>query len=100
MTKALTAALEKPHLYDSEEYAKLRKQAYQLRKLRQKLINDQKAYRGFGYTYEPINYESVSKICDGDPTSGTDDGVHCESEQPSESGESERSGTTEVLHQA
>jgi len=42
----------------------------------------------------------ISATDTSDSRSGEDDGVYSEGEQPSESGESERSGTAEVLHQA
>jgi len=100
MSKAINYALNRPELYDDEEYAKLKKQAHEIKKLRQRIINDEKAYRGFGYTYAPFEPEITSETDLGDATSGTDDGVYSEGEQPIESGEPERSGTTEVLHQA
>ena len=100
MSKAINYALNRPELYDDEEYAKLKKQAHEIKKLRQRIINDEKAYRGFGYKYAPFEPEITSETDLSDATSGTDDGVYSEGEQPSESGEPERSGSIEVLHQA
>ena len=94
--KWLKNAVEKGHLYDTEEYAKIKKELYQAKKLRQLVQAREKASYGFGYTFDPL--PSPTDLSDA--TSGTDDGVRSESEQPSEPGESERSGTAEVLHQA
>jgi hypothetical protein len=94
--KWLEQAVDKGHLYDTEEYARIKKELYQAKKLRQLVQAREKAAYGFGY-----KFESLPRPTDlSDTRSGEDDGVRSESEQPSESGEPERSGTTEVLYQA
>ena len=98
--KWLRTAVNNPHLYNSEEYYKIKKELHEALKVRNQLTQLEKTYRGFGYTYEQPIYEESSEADLSDTRSGEDDGVHCESEQPIESGESERSGTAEVLHQA
>ena len=82
--KWLNQAVEKGHLYDSEEYAKIKKELYQAKKLRQLVQARNKSAYGFGYKFEPL----PSPSSDSDATSGADDGVRSESEQPTESGES------------
>ena len=94
--KWLQQAVDKGHLYDTEEYAKIKKELYQAKQLRKLVQAREKSAYGFGYQFESL----PSSIDLGDTRGGTDDGVRSESEQPSESGESERSGSTEVLHQA
>ncbi len=98
--KWLRNAVDKGHLYDSDEYYRIKKELYEAVEVRNKLKHLEKAQRGFGYTYDQSIFEQPSETDLSDTTSGTDDGVYSEGEQPSESGESECSGTTEVLHQA
>jgi hypothetical protein len=98
--KWLRNAVDKGHLYDSEEYYRIKKELHEALKVRTQLNQLEKAQRGFGYTYDQSIFEQPSETDLSDSTSGADDGVYSESEQPSESGESERSGTAEVLHQA
>jgi hypothetical protein len=91
-TRLLTKALEDPR-YSYDQYVEILKRRHKIKQLRQQIINDRKAYQGFGYTYDPIEAlqrtdEYASKIDLSDARSGTDDGVHSESEQPTESGES------------
>jgi len=87
--KWLKQAVDKSHLYDTEEYAKIKKELFQAKKLRTLIQAREKAAYGFGYTFDPI----PSQTDLSDTTSGTDDGVRSESEQPVESGEPEGIGT-------
>jgi hypothetical protein len=98
--KWLRNAVDKGHLYDSNEYHKIKKELYEAVEVRNKLKTLEKSQRGFGYTYDQSIFEQPSETDLGDTTCGTDDGVYCEGEQPEQPGEPERSGTTEVLHQA
>lgn len=82
--KWLNQAVEKGHLYDTEEYAKIKKELYQAKKLRQLVQARNKSAYGFGYKFEPLS----SPSSDGDTRGGEDDGVRSEGEQPTESGES------------
>ena len=82
--KWLEQAVEKGHLYDTEEYAKIKKELFQAKKLRTLIQTREKAAYGFGYQFDPL----PSPPSDSDTTSGTDDGVRSEGEQPTESGES------------
>jgi len=87
--KWLTQAVEKGHLYDNEEYAKIKKELYQAKQLR-KLVNArEKSTYGFGY----IDDRFTSKTDLSDSRSGEDDGVRSESIEPEQPGESEGSGT-------
>ena len=91
-TRLLTKALDDPR-YSYDQYVEILKRRHKIKELRQQIINDRKAYQGFGYTYDPIESlqrtdEYASTIDLGDATSGTDDGVRGEGEQPTESGES------------
>jgi hypothetical protein len=67
MQKAIKKALDKPELYDDEEYHTLKKQYFQIKKLREKQNNDKKAYLGFGYKVAPITYDEVNSLVDGNP---------------------------------
>lgn len=80
----LQNAVNKGHLYDNEEYARIKKELYQAKKLRQLVQTRQKSAYGFGYQFE----ELPSPISVSDTRSGEDDGVRSEGEQPIESGES------------
>jgi len=100
LTKNIKSLIDNPIGLDDETYHKAKRQYRDLKKLRERIINDEKAYRGFGYNYAPIESDITSETDLSDTSSGTDDGVRSEGEQPTESGESERSGTAEVLHQA
>ena len=87
--KWLTQALERGDLYDSEEYAKIKKELYQAKQLR-KLVNArEKSTYGFGY----IDDRFTSKTDLSDSRSGEDDGVRSEGIEPEQPGESEGSGT-------
>ncbi len=90
--KWLKTALKKDYLYDHEEYIKIRKELYQAKKLKTLLSTEEKSHKGFGYTYEPFK-QMQSQFDLSDSSSGTDDGVRSESEQPEQSGESECSET-------
>jgi hypothetical protein len=98
--KWLRNAVDKGHLYDSEEYHKIKKELYEALKVRTNLSQLEKSQRGFGYTYDQPIFEQPSEIDLGDSRGGENDGVYSEGEQPSESGEPESGGTVEVLHQA
>jgi hypothetical protein len=80
----LQNAVDKSHLYDNEEYAKIKKELYQAKKLRQLVQTRNKSAYGFGYKFEEL--PRPTNISDS--RSGEDDGVCSESEQPIESGES------------
>lgn len=91
-TQLLTKALNDPK-YSYDQYVEIIKRRHKIKQLRQQIVNDKKAYQGFGYTYDPIEDlkridEYASTIDLSDARSGTDDGVHSEGEQPTESGES------------
>ena len=98
--KWLRNAVDKGHLYDSEEYYRIKKELHEALNVRNQLKQLEKAQRGFGYTYDQSIFEQPSETDLSDSRSGEDNGVYSEGEQPSESGEPERSGTVEVLHQA
>ena len=80
----LKTAVDKGHLYDTDEYAKIKKELYQAKKLRQLVNERRKAAYGFGYKFEPL----PSPPSDSDPRGGEDDGVRSEGEQPAEPGQS------------
>ena len=98
--KWLRNAVDKGHLYDSDEYYRIKKELYEAIEVRNKLKQLEKAQRGFGYTYDQSIFQQPSETDLSDTTSGTNDGVYSEGEQPIESGEPECSGATEVWHQA
>jgi len=100
LSKNLKSLLDNPVGLDDETYHKAKRQYRDIKKLRERILNDEKAYRGFGYNYAPIEQELTSETDLSDATSGADDGVRSEGEQPTESGEPECGGSTEVLHQA
>ena len=41
-----------------EQYAQIKRDQRKRKELKQQIKNNQKANRGFGYTYKEINYES------------------------------------------
>jgi len=41
-----------------DEYRQYKRQQHKNKELRKQLLNNQKALRGFGYTYKEINYGS------------------------------------------
>ncbi len=98
--KWLRNAVDKGHLYDSEEYYRIKKELHEAVKVRTQINQLEKSQRGFGYTYDQSIFEQPSETDLSDSRSGEDDGVYSESEQPEQPGESECSGTAEVLHQA
>jgi hypothetical protein len=81
--KWLQQAIDNGHLYDSEEYAKLKKELYEAKRLRQLVQIREKAAYGFGYQFEPL----PSPSSDSDSRGGEDDGVRGEGEQPTEPGQ-------------
>ena len=87
--KWLRQAVEKGHLYDSEEYAKIKKELYQAQQLRKLVHARERSLYGFGYINEPV----TSQVDLSDSRSGEDDGVRSESIEPQQSGEPEGSGT-------
>ena len=87
--KWLRQAVEKGHLYDSEEYAKIKKELYQAEQLRKLVHARERSLYGFGYINEPV----TSQVDLSDSRSGEDDGVRSESIEPEQSGEPEGSGT-------
>ena len=87
--KWLKQAVEKGHLYDAEEYAKIKKELYQAKQLRKLVQAQERSLYGFGY----IDDRFTSKTDLSDPRSGEDDGVRSESQQSEQPGESEGSGT-------
>ena len=88
--KWLKQAVEKGHLYDAEEYAKIKKELYQAQQLRKLVHARERSLYGFGY----IDDRFTSKTDLSDSRSGEDDGVRSESIEPEQSGQSESSGTT------
>ena len=84
----LTKALSDPR-YSHEQYIEILKRRNEIKKLRKNLQDYERATKGFGYTFDPAMFEEpVSEISDGDTSSGTDDGLCSEGEQPEQSGES------------
>lgn len=98
--KWLRNAVDKGHLYDSEEYYRIKKELYEAVKVRDQINQIEKVQRGFGYTYDQSIFEQPSETDLSDSRSGEDDGVRSESEQSEQSGEPEGIGTAEVLHSA
>ena len=47
--KWLKKAESKPHLYENDEYIRIKKELYQAKKLKQILQQEEKSYMGFGY---------------------------------------------------
>jgi len=91
-TRLLTKALDDPR-YSADQYVEILKRRHKVKQLRQQLINDRKAYQGFGYNYDPIESltrtdEFANQIDISNATSGADDGVRSESVEPEQSGES------------
>ena len=87
--KWLKKAVDQGHLYDAEEYAKIKKELYQAKQLRKLVQAQERSLYGFGY----IDDRFTSKTDLSDPRSGEDDGVRSESQQSEQPGESEGSGT-------
>ena len=87
--KWLRQAVEKSHLYDSEEYAKIKKELYQAQQLRKLVQAKERSHYGFGYINEPV----TSQVDLSDSRSGEDDGVRSESIEPEQPGEPEGIGT-------
>jgi hypothetical protein len=52
--KWLKKAESKPHLYDNDEYIRIKKELYQAKKLRKLLSDEEKSYTGFGYQRKPM----------------------------------------------
>lgn len=52
--KWLKKAESKPHLYDNDEYIRIKKELYQAKKLKRLLQEEEKAYVGFGYQRKPM----------------------------------------------
>jgi hypothetical protein len=52
--KWLKKAESKPHLYDNDEYVRIKKELYQAKKLKRLLQEEEKAYVGFGYQKKPM----------------------------------------------
>lgn len=57
--KWLKKAEKKGYLYDNDEYARIKKELYQAKRLKELLEREEKSYRGFGYKYEPIKPVSI-----------------------------------------
>jgi len=87
--KWLRNAVKQGHLYDAEEYAKIKKELYQAQKLRTLVQAQDKSLYGFGY----VDDRFTSKTDLSDSRSGEDDGVRSESIEPEQPGEPEGSGT-------
>ena len=87
--KWLRNAVKQGHLYDAEEYAKIKKELYQAQKLRTLVQAQDKSIYGFGY----VDDRFTSKTDLSDSRSGEDDGVRSESIEPEQPGEPEGSGT-------
>ena len=67
MQKAIQGALDKPWLYDPEEYHTLKKQLFQIKTLRKKQQEELKSYVGFGYTQSKVSYDEMSALVEGNP---------------------------------
>ena len=52
--KWLKKAESKPHLYDNDEYIRIKKELYQAKKLKRLLQEEEKSYTGFGYQKKPM----------------------------------------------
>ena len=52
--KWLKRAESKPHLYENDEYIRIKKELYQAKKLKQILQQEEKSYMGFGYQRKPM----------------------------------------------
>ena len=83
--KWLRQAVEKSHLYDEEEYAKIKKELYQAQQLRKLVHARERSLYGFGYINEPV----TSQVDLSDSRSGEDNGVRSESIEPEQPGEPE-----------
>ena len=90
--KWLRNAVNKGHLYDNEEFYRIKKELRESLKVRDQLSQLEKSEKGFGYTYEPAVNEVTSTPDLSDSRSGEDDGVRSESIEPEQSGEPESSG--------
>jgi len=100
LKKTIKKAYDSPLLYTNEEVVYMKKQLRQYENLHR--INVLSQSRGFGNELEKLSQQYENKLSQtsvSDSRSGADDGVCSESEQPEQSGESECSGSTEVLHQ-
>jgi hypothetical protein len=92
-TQMLTKALNDPK-YTTEQYVEILKRRHEIKKLRKNLQDYERATRGFGIKFDPAIFEQpVSEVSDSDAESGGSDGVHSESEQSEQSGQSEDLGT-------
>ena len=87
--KWLKKAVDKAHLYDDQEYAKIKKELYQAQQLRKLVHARERSLYGFGY----IDDSFTSKIDLSDSRSGEDDGLRSESIEPEQPGEPESIGT-------
>jgi len=85
--KWLRNAVSKPHLYDEDEFVRIKKELYQAEQVRSTLKNLEKSQQGFGYDATIPSKTDIS-----DSRSGEDDGVRSESEQPEQPGEPEGIG--------
>ena len=93
-TQMLTKALQDPR-YSHDQYLEILKRRNEIKKLRKNLQEYERTTRGFGYTIDPAIFEEpVSESSDSDAESGGSDGVHSESEQPEQSGQSEDLGAS------
>lgn len=85
--KWLRNAVNKPHLYDNDEFVRIKKELYQAEQVRSTLKNLEKAQQGFGYDATIPSETDIS-----DSRSGEDNGVRSESEQPEQPREPEGIG--------
>lgn len=69
--KWLKNAYKKPWLYDTDEFIRIKKELYQAKKLKKILENEEKSFRGFGYSKEPMPevniVETVEDVVDYTP---------------------------------
>ena len=77
--RSIKKALKKPELYSNEEYQYLISNLYTAM-MEDEFRKQNNKKKGFGYVERQTSIDYSR--------SGEDDGVHCESEQPSESGQS------------
>ena len=70
--KWLKKAERKPHLYDNDEYIRIKKELYQAKKLRQILKEEEKSYTGFGYQRKPMPAVEIVDTADEEVVESVD----------------------------
>ena len=67
---------DKPHLYDNDEWIRLKKELYQAKKLKKILQEEEKSFMGFGYQrkpMKPVEVVNVEKPVDVEVVEDTDE---------------------------